>query len=270
MPRNTSLDDVCALLASGKNVVTTAFLFYPRALPPADLERVLDACERGRSSIHGTGLNPGNLSGVLPLALSGHDPEDRTDHLARAGRLVVLREHEHHVRQHAVRAAARGGQRSIERLPPVQQRHLQGRGPADRRCARGWDRRGDDGGRPRARTSAITTSSARSSRRARSAASDGIGEASGRAAPSSRSTHSGLSVASTRTIGRRRLTVGRSRSRASRRCRPTCSAWPASLGTCRSPSTYVRRASRPPCRPSTRSLPSARRTLVSARWPTCR
>ena len=71
MPRNTSLDDVCALLASGKNVVTTAFLFYPRALPPADLDRLLAACEQGRSSIHGTGLNPGHLSGVLPLALSG-------------------------------------------------------------------------------------------------------------------------------------------------------------------------------------------------------
>ncbi len=71
MPRNTSLDDVCAILASGKNVVTTAFLFYPKALPPDDLERLLDACERGGSSIHGTGLNPGNLSGVLPLALSG-------------------------------------------------------------------------------------------------------------------------------------------------------------------------------------------------------
>ena len=71
MPRNTSLDEVCAILASGKNVVTTAFLFYPRALPPPDLERLLDACARGGSSIHGTGLNPGNLSGVLPLALSG-------------------------------------------------------------------------------------------------------------------------------------------------------------------------------------------------------
>jgi len=71
MPRNTSLDDVCALLASGKNVVTTAFLFYPRALPEADLARLLDACERGGSSVHGTGLNPGNLSGVLPFALSG-------------------------------------------------------------------------------------------------------------------------------------------------------------------------------------------------------
>jgi hypothetical protein len=71
MPRNTSLDDVCAILASGKNVVTTAFLFYPKALPPADLERLLAACQQGGSSIHGTGLNPGNLSGVLPLALSG-------------------------------------------------------------------------------------------------------------------------------------------------------------------------------------------------------
>jgi hypothetical protein len=71
MPRNTSLDDVCAILASGKNIVTTAFLFYPRALPPDDLERLLAACEDGRTSIHGTGLNPGNLSGVLPLALSG-------------------------------------------------------------------------------------------------------------------------------------------------------------------------------------------------------
>jgi hypothetical protein len=71
MPRNTSLDDVCAILASGKNIVTTAFLFYPKALPPTDLERLLAACETGKTSIHGTGLNPGNLSGVLPLALSG-------------------------------------------------------------------------------------------------------------------------------------------------------------------------------------------------------
>ncbi len=71
MPRLTSLDEVCAFLAAGVNVVTTAFLFYPQALPPADLDRLLEACERGGSSVHGTGLNPGNLSGVLPFALSG-------------------------------------------------------------------------------------------------------------------------------------------------------------------------------------------------------
>jgi hypothetical protein len=39
-PRSASLDEVCALLASGKNVVATPFLFYPPALPAADLERV--------------------------------------------------------------------------------------------------------------------------------------------------------------------------------------------------------------------------------------
>ena len=71
MPRHASLDEVCAILASGKNLVTTAFLFHPRSLPPDDLARLLEACESGGSSVHGTGLNPGNLSGVLPFALSG-------------------------------------------------------------------------------------------------------------------------------------------------------------------------------------------------------
>lgn len=71
VPRNTSLDDVCALLESGKNVATTAFLFHPRRLPPADRDRVLRACETGGSTVHGCGINPGNLSGALPLVLSG-------------------------------------------------------------------------------------------------------------------------------------------------------------------------------------------------------
>ncbi|HVC68267.1 MAG TPA: hypothetical protein VND44_11770 [Acidimicrobiales bacterium] len=71
MPRHASLDDVCALLAAGTNVVTTAFLFHPASLPVADRDRLLEACRRGGTSVHGTGLNPGNLSGVLPFALSG-------------------------------------------------------------------------------------------------------------------------------------------------------------------------------------------------------
>ena len=65
------VDDVCALLASGKNVATTAFMFHPQRMQPADRDRVLAACEAGASSVHGSGINPGNLSGVLPLALSG-------------------------------------------------------------------------------------------------------------------------------------------------------------------------------------------------------
>jgi hypothetical protein len=71
LPRNTSLDEVCALLRSGKNVITTAFLFHPHRLPGAQREQLLAACREGATSVHGTGLNPGVLSGAVPLALSG-------------------------------------------------------------------------------------------------------------------------------------------------------------------------------------------------------
>ena len=71
LPRHASLEEVCRILASGSNVVTTAFLFHPRSLPPDDLAALEAACAAGGTSVHGTGLNPGNLSGVLPLALSG-------------------------------------------------------------------------------------------------------------------------------------------------------------------------------------------------------
>lgn len=70
-PRTAHLDDVCRLLETGKNVVTTAFLFHPARIDAADRDRVRAACEKGGTSVHGSGINPGNLSGVLPLALSG-------------------------------------------------------------------------------------------------------------------------------------------------------------------------------------------------------
>lgn len=46
-PRTTNLDDVCALLAGGKNVVTTAFLFHPQRLPEPSRARLLEACTAG-------------------------------------------------------------------------------------------------------------------------------------------------------------------------------------------------------------------------------
>jgi 2,4-diaminopentanoate dehydrogenase len=70
-PRLTDVDEVGAILASGKNVVTTAFLFHPDRIRPADRDRVLAACHAGDTSVHGCGLNPGNMSGALPLALTG-------------------------------------------------------------------------------------------------------------------------------------------------------------------------------------------------------
>jgi hypothetical protein len=70
-PSFTALDDVCALLESGKNVATVSFLFHPQRIAEADRQRLEAACMTGNATIHASGLNPGNLSGVLPLALSG-------------------------------------------------------------------------------------------------------------------------------------------------------------------------------------------------------
>jgi hypothetical protein len=68
-----AIDDICALLASGKNVVSTAVtsLIYPASAGPQVVERLEKACAQGRTSFHGTGIEPGWASEVLPLAMSG-------------------------------------------------------------------------------------------------------------------------------------------------------------------------------------------------------
>jgi 4-hydroxy-tetrahydrodipicolinate reductase len=71
MPRACDMDEVCRLLASGANVVTTRGEFHRAAsLDPAVRERVEAACESGNSSIHSTGSSPGFITEALPLALS--------------------------------------------------------------------------------------------------------------------------------------------------------------------------------------------------------
>ncbi|WP_371650138.1 NAD(P)H-dependent amine dehydrogenase family protein [Streptomyces mirabilis] len=71
MPRACDMDEVCRLLASGANVVTTRGEFHRAAsLDPAVRERVEAACKSGKSSIHSTGSSPGFITEALPLALS--------------------------------------------------------------------------------------------------------------------------------------------------------------------------------------------------------
>jgi hypothetical protein len=70
-PRHASLDEVCEILATGKRVVATPFLFYPPTLPPAELAKLEAACAKGGSAVHGTGIHPGFAGMVLPLVLSG-------------------------------------------------------------------------------------------------------------------------------------------------------------------------------------------------------
>ncbi|MER6523828.1 dihydrodipicolinate reductase [Streptomyces sp. NPDC001508] len=71
MPRSHDHDEVCALLASGANVVSTCGVFHrPAGLDPADRERVERACERGGTSIHSTGSSPGFITEAVPLVLA--------------------------------------------------------------------------------------------------------------------------------------------------------------------------------------------------------
>jgi hypothetical protein len=60
--------DVANLLASGKNVVTPVGWVYP--FRSHDVVAIEAACRQGRSSLHGTGINPGGITEQLPLVLS--------------------------------------------------------------------------------------------------------------------------------------------------------------------------------------------------------
>jgi 2,4-diaminopentanoate dehydrogenase len=68
-----AINDICDLLASGKNVVSTALtaLIYPKSAGDDVVQRIEAACADGGTSFHGTGIEPGWASEVLPLAMSG-------------------------------------------------------------------------------------------------------------------------------------------------------------------------------------------------------
>ncbi len=71
MPRAGDIDDVCRLLASGANIVTTRGEFHhPAGMDPEIRERVEAACREGGASIHSTGSSPGFISEAVPLVLS--------------------------------------------------------------------------------------------------------------------------------------------------------------------------------------------------------
>ena len=71
MPASCDLDQVCRLLASGANIVTTRGEFHrPASLDPAARERVEAACARGGTSIHSTGSSPGFITEAVPLVLT--------------------------------------------------------------------------------------------------------------------------------------------------------------------------------------------------------
>ena len=71
MPSRLDLDELCRLLASGKNVVSTCseLLHARRALPAEQVEQLERACAQGDVSLFATGSSPGFISEVVPIAL---------------------------------------------------------------------------------------------------------------------------------------------------------------------------------------------------------
>lgn len=71
MPAACDFDEVCTLLASGANVVSTRGEFHrAESLDPPVRARVEAACAQGGTSIHSTGSSPGFISEALPLVLA--------------------------------------------------------------------------------------------------------------------------------------------------------------------------------------------------------
>ena len=74
-PMWPAIDELVRILEAGVNVVTTAAFINGRRLGP-DRVRLVEACERGRSSLFGTGISPGFVE-LLSLVLAG--VSDRID-----------------------------------------------------------------------------------------------------------------------------------------------------------------------------------------------
>jgi 4-hydroxy-tetrahydrodipicolinate reductase len=71
MPHVCNFDEICQILESGANIVTTRMeLQNPKALDAAIYARVEAACQRGNSSIHATGSSPGFITEAVPIVLA--------------------------------------------------------------------------------------------------------------------------------------------------------------------------------------------------------
>src|SRR5689334_15580504 len=68
-----AIDDVCRILAAGKNVVSSSIvpLVHPTSFFPEVRDKLADACRTGRSSFFTSGIDPGFANDLLPLVLSG-------------------------------------------------------------------------------------------------------------------------------------------------------------------------------------------------------
>src|SRR6202011_599593 len=67
-PLVVDLDDICAILASGKNLITPSGFVYLK--DQAVLGRINAACAKGGSTMYAAGIHPGFAGDRIPLTLS--------------------------------------------------------------------------------------------------------------------------------------------------------------------------------------------------------
>lgn len=80
MPHVYDPDEVCRILESGANIVSTRMeLQNPVAYDEDIAARIEAACKAGNSSVHATGSSPGFISEALPIVLASI--QRRLDHL---------------------------------------------------------------------------------------------------------------------------------------------------------------------------------------------
>jgi 2,4-diaminopentanoate dehydrogenase len=71
MPHVLNFDEVCRILESGSNIVSTRMeLHNPTALDPKIRARIEEACSRGKASLHATGASPGFITEAMPIVLT--------------------------------------------------------------------------------------------------------------------------------------------------------------------------------------------------------
>jgi hypothetical protein len=68
-----AIEDICRILASGKNVVSSSVvpLVHPDSFFPEVRDKLNAACQRGGTSFFTSGIDPGFSNDVLPLTLTG-------------------------------------------------------------------------------------------------------------------------------------------------------------------------------------------------------
>ena len=66
-----AVDDMCRMLAAGKNVVSTSVvpLIYPPAAEPSSVQKLEEACRKGKTSCFTSGIDPGFANDAIPLTI---------------------------------------------------------------------------------------------------------------------------------------------------------------------------------------------------------